>query len=67
MFFPKNKRIELYNVEDDPFELNNLAEDENYFEKIISLGNDFVELQKNYNDTLNIKKIFKNIWKDSRS
>ena len=67
MFFPKNKRIELYNVEDDPFELNNLAGDENYFEKILSLGNDFVELQKNYNDTLNIKKIFKNIWKDSKS
>ena len=67
MFFPKNQRIELYNVEDDPFELNNLAGDENYHEKILSLGNDFVELQKNYNDTLNIKKIFKNIWKDSKS
>ena len=67
MFFPKNQRIELYNVEDDPFELNNLAGDENYYEKILSLGNDFVELQKNYNDTLNIKKIFKNIWKDSKS
>ena len=67
MFFPKNKRIELYNVEDDPFELNNLAGDENYYEKILSLGNDFVELQKNYNDTLNIKKIFKNIWKDLKS
>ncbi|MGB1131957.1 MAG: sulfatase/phosphatase domain-containing protein, partial [Flavobacteriaceae bacterium] len=67
MFFPKNQRIELYNVEDDPFEINNLAGDENYYEKILSLGNDFVELQKNYNDTLNIKKIFKNIWKDSKS
>ena len=67
MFFPKNQRIELYNVEDDPFELNNLAGDENYYEKILSLGNDFIELQNNYNDTLNIKKIFKNIWKDSKS
>ena len=64
MFFPKNQRIELYNVEDDPFEINNLALDENYNETILSLGNDFIELQKKYNDTLDVKKIFKNIWKD---
>ena len=64
MFFPKNQRIELYNLKDDPYEINNLALNENYYETILSLGNDFIELQKKYNDTLDIKKIFKNIWKD---
>ena len=64
MFFPKNQRIELYNLEDDPYEINNLALDENYSETILSLGNDFIELQKKYSDTLDVKKIFNNIWKD---
>ena len=64
MFFPKNQRIELYNLEDDPYEINNLALDENYNEIILSLGNDFIELQKKYSDTLDVKKIFNNIWKD---
>jgi arylsulfatase A-like enzyme len=62
MLFPKNKRIELYDIEKDPYEINNLALNSKYKDKIASLANDFIALQKIYNDTLDVKNIFKGIW-----
>jgi hypothetical protein len=52
----------LYDIEKDPYEINNLALNSKYKDKIASLANDFIALQKIYNDTLDVKNIFKGIW-----
>ena len=65
MLFPKNRRIELYDIENDPNEINNLAFNMKYKDKIVDLANDFIELQKKYNDSLEVKNIFKEIWEYS--
>ena len=58
MLFPKNKRLELYNLENDPFETENLIS--NYENKILvqSMFEELINLQKKYEDTLNLKRIF---------
>jgi len=65
MIFPKNRRIELYDIKNDPNEINNLAFNMEYRDKIVDLANDFIELQKKYNDSLKVKNIFKEIWEYS--
>jgi hypothetical protein len=58
MLFPKNKRLELYNLENDPFETENLIS--NYENKILvqSMFEELINLQKKYDDTLDLKRIF---------
>tara|TARA_Y100001935_G_C16866209_1_gene295599 strand:- start:248 stop:457 length:210 start_codon:yes stop_codon:yes gene_type:complete len=58
MLFPVNKRIELYNIKEDPNEIDDLATLPKYDEVIKSLYNDLIEIQKGVNDTLDLKKIF---------
>lgn len=58
MLFPVNKRIELYNIKEDPNEIDDLATLPKYDEVIKSLFNDLIEIQKGVNDTLDLKKIF---------
>ena len=60
MLFPKNKRVELYNLNDDPFETNNLAELKDYKSKVKNLYEDLIILQKKMSDTLDLKSIFGN-------
>ena len=58
MAFPVNKRIELYNIDFDPFEKENLSEIPQYKNKIKDMMTDLILLQKEVNDTLNLRKIF---------
>ena len=58
MLFPINKRLELYDLKNDPNEIKNLALNEEYKHKIKILFDDLIELQKSVNDTLNLKEIF---------
>ena len=58
MLFPVNKRIELFNVKEDPNETNDLSTSPEYDHLVKSLFNDLVEIQKGVNDTLDLKKIF---------
>ena len=59
MLFPKNQRIELYDLKNDPFEINNIVDQSNYR----SLKKDLYEhlklLQKEMGDTLNLDNYFK--------
>ncbi len=64
MFFPKIRRLELYNIQTDPYETNNLANDNTYKDRIVSLAEDFIILQRKYNDTLDVRSIFKTIWEN---
>ena len=58
MLFPVNKRIELFNLKEDPNEINDLSTLPEYDHLVKSLFNDLVEIQKGVNDTLDLKKIF---------
>jgi arylsulfatase A-like enzyme len=60
MLFPKIKRVELYNLNDDPFETINLAEQKEYKPKAKALFEDLIIMQKMMKDTLNLKTIFNN-------
>ena len=48
MLFPKNKRLELYNLENNPFETDNLIS--NYENKILvqSMFEELINFQKKY-------------------
>ena len=59
MLFPVNKRVELYDLNNDPYEIENLAEKPNYKKKIKNLFEDLIILQKEVGDTLNLKRVFK--------
>ena len=60
MLFPKNKRIELYNLNNDPYELNNFADNSKYELKVKDLYKELIVLQAEMGDTLNLNRYFKN-------
>ena len=60
MLFPKNKRIELYDLNQDPYEINNLADISKYKLKVKDLYKELTILQKEMGDTLNLDMYFKN-------
>ena len=60
MLFLKNKRIELYNLNQDPYEINNLANISKYKLKLKDLYKELTILQKEMGDTLNLDIYFKN-------
>lgn len=60
MLFPKNKRIELYDLNQDPYEINNLADISKYKLKVKDLYKELTILQKEMGDTLNLDVYFKN-------
>jgi len=60
MLFPKNKRIELYNLNNDPYEINNLAVNIKYKSLAKDLYKELIVLQKEMGDTLNLDMYFKN-------
>ena len=60
MLFPKNQRMELYDLKQDPYETNNLAENSKYKPKVKDLYKELTILQKEMGDTLNLDMYFKN-------
>ena len=60
MLFPKNQRMELYDLNQDPYEINNLADNSKYKFKVNDLYKELTLLQKEVGDTLNLDMYFKN-------
>jgi arylsulfatase A-like enzyme len=56
--YPKAKVIRLYDVENDPLEINDLAQNPGYSEIVKNLLNRLENQQKTMNDTLNLKYSF---------
>ncbi|MEM6841214.1 MAG: sulfatase-like hydrolase/transferase [Bacteroidota bacterium] len=56
--YPSTNQILLYDLERDPHEITNLAEDPAYAEQIVSLFQDLQGLQQQYADTLNLESMF---------
>ncbi|MEM7784665.1 MAG: sulfatase/phosphatase domain-containing protein [Planctomycetota bacterium] len=58
ILYPEAKKIRLYNLENDPLEMNDLAQDPKFKQVIQDLFNELLELQKETEDVLDLKEIF---------
>ncbi len=61
LVYPKLKKILLFDLENDPEEMNNLAENEDQKERVKSLFTDLMALQKEMDDALDLETIFKEL------
>ncbi len=59
IIYPKIKKVLLFDLTNDPEEINNLADNAAYKEKVEILFNDLVKLQKDMNDPLDLTSIIK--------
>ena len=57
IIYPKIKKVLLFDLANDPEEMTNLAENEQYKTKVKTLFNDLVQLQKDMNDPLDLTSI----------
>ncbi|WP_297696101.1 sulfatase-like hydrolase/transferase [uncultured Eudoraea sp.] len=57
--YPKLDRVLLYDMENDPEEINDLSDEPSYQAKVDGLFQDLLELQQQLNDTLNISHLRK--------
>ncbi len=58
LLYPKLKKVLLFDLKNDPEEMNDLASNENYKDKISTLYNDLVKLQKELNDPLDLSQFY---------
>jgi len=56
--YPKTKKTLLFDLEQDPLEMNDLSEEDEYQETAKELFEDLLILQKKMKDTLDLKKIY---------
>ncbi|MEL6923334.1 MAG: sulfatase-like hydrolase/transferase [Bacteroidota bacterium] len=56
--YPKAKAMELYNLKDDPMELNDLSQDPAFAERRTTLFTELLALQAEMEDELDLKQIF---------
>ncbi|WP_366141006.1 sulfatase-like hydrolase/transferase [Seonamhaeicola sp.] len=57
IIYPKIKKVLLFDMANDPEEMNNLADNEAYKDKVEALFKDLVQLQKDMNDPLDLTSI----------
>lgn len=57
--YPQIKTMRLYNLLNDPQELNDLSGDNNYKETKMKLFNQLLQLQKDMDDPLDLQTVFK--------
>ncbi|WP_422080430.1 sulfatase-like hydrolase/transferase [Ulvibacterium sp.] len=57
MVYPKLNKILLFDLRNDPEEMNDISEDEAYKEKVDELFRELLKLQKEMKDTLNLSHI----------
>ena len=59
--YPRVPVARLYNLVEDPYEMDDLAGDPAFDEKMKELFNSFLELQEETGDTLDIKPAFQEL------
>ena len=57
LIYPKIGKVLLFDMENDPNEMNNLADKPEYAKKVESLFTNLLKLQKKYNDPLSLAQI----------
>ena len=60
MVYPKLKKVLLFDMVNDPEEMEDLANDEKFHKKTKEMFHDLIQLQKKMNDPLDIEDIYKN-------
>lgn len=63
LVYPKIKKVLLFDLEKDPHEMNDLADNPIYSEKVKTLFTELLELQKTMGDTLDLQDIYDKILK----
>jgi len=58
IMYPKIKQLRLYHVEEDPQEMRDLSGDAKHTARIKSLFAEFLELQKQTGDSLDLKEVY---------
>ena len=58
LVYPKIEKVLLFDMENDPNEMNDLAANPEYSEKVETLFADLLELQKTMNDKLSLQEIY---------
>ncbi len=58
LVYPKIKKVLLFDLKKDPNEMTDLADDPQYKEKVRSLFDDLIELQKTMDDPLDLKDTY---------
>ncbi|RKR14308.1 arylsulfatase A-like enzyme [Maribacter vaceletii] len=61
IIYPKIEKVLLYDLEKDPEEITNLADEASYKEKVDTLFKELIVMQKELNDPLNIEDIYKKL------
>lgn len=61
LVYPEINRVRLYNMNEDPEEMNDLASLPEHKEKIKSLFKDLMALQADLEDTLDLKKVYETL------
>ncbi|MGB5666438.1 MAG: sulfatase-like hydrolase/transferase [Maribacter sp.] len=59
--YPKLNKVLLFDMENDPEEMNDLASDEKFHAKVKELFNDLIQLQEQMNDQMDLKDIYQNL------
>ncbi|MEQ6120372.1 sulfatase-like hydrolase/transferase [Reichenbachiella sp. MALMAid0571] len=59
--YPKINKVLLFDLKNDPEEMNDLAENEEYADKVKSLFKDLIDLQKTMGDELNLNEIYQQL------
>src|SRR5690606_20128650 len=58
LVYPKIEKVLLFDLENDPSEMNDVADDPAYSEKVKTLFADLLELQKTMDDKLDLQDIY---------
>lgn len=56
--YPTAKKLRLFDMQNDPFEMNDLSDSEKYQDLKRSLFQDLLQLQKDLNDEVDLKAVF---------
>ncbi len=61
ILYPEAHKVKLFNLNEDPKEMNNLADNPAYKQKVKEMFNELLDLQENMHDKLDLNEYFSNL------